>query len=129
MESIMHDDVLEEAAKLVYESWATCPGWVPWVPNGNSSKQDEARGVAARILRIRDLYANTPKASEQSKHPFTIGDAPIRYFSSTPNSKDVCANCGHTLVWHNNGACPSSTILCSRDGQIYVHQNKINKEV
>ena len=57
----MHDDVLEEAAKLVYESWAACPGWVPWVPNGNSSKQDEARGVAARILRIRDHYSNTQK--------------------------------------------------------------------
>ena len=109
----MHDDVLEEAAKIVYDSWAAVPGWLPWVPNGNSSKQDEARGVAARILRIRDLYANTPKASEQSKHPFTIGDAPIRYFSSTPNTGDVCVNCGYTLVCHNNGACPSSTILCS----------------
>ena len=57
----MNDDVLEEAAKIVYESWAACPGWVPWVPNGNSSKQDEARGVAARILRIRDHYSNTQK--------------------------------------------------------------------
>ncbi len=57
----MHDDVLEEAAKLVYDSWEKCPGWVPWVPNGNSSKQDEARGVAARILRIRDHYANAQK--------------------------------------------------------------------
>ena len=125
----MYDDVLEEAAKLVYDSWTGSLGWCPWVPNGNSLKQDEARGVAARILRIRDHCANAPKVSEQSKHPFTIGDAPIRYFSSTPNTEDVCVNCGHTLVWHNNGACPSSTILCSADGQIYVHQNKINKEV
>lgn len=58
---IMNDDVLEEAAKLVYESWATCPGWVPWVPNGNSLKQDEARVVASRILRIRDRYSNAQK--------------------------------------------------------------------
>ena len=75
----MHDDVLEEAAKIVYDSWKEIPGWRPWEPNGNSFKQDEARGVAARILRISDLYANAPKASEQSKHPFTIGDAPIHY--------------------------------------------------
>lgn len=126
----MHDDVLEEAAKIVYDSWKEFPGWLPWEPNGNSLKQDEARGVAARILRIRDHYANAPKVSEQSKRsPFTIGDAPIRYFISPPNTEDVCVNCGHTLVWHNNGACPSSTILCSADGQIYVHQNKINTEV
>ena len=112
----MHDDVLEEAAKIVYESWASCPGWLPWVPNGNSTKQDEARGVAARILRISDLYSNAPKVSEQSKHspyPFTIGDAPIRYFRSTLGDKDVCVNCGQAKVWHINDVCPSNTLLCS----------------
>ena len=115
----MHDDVLEEAAKIVYESWTSCPGWLPWVPNGNSTKQDEARGVAARILRISDLYSNAPKVSEQSKHslyPFTIGDAPIRYYSSMPGmpgDEYPCANCGQAKVWHINDVCPSNTLLCS----------------
>ena len=57
----MHDDVLEEAAKIVYESWKGDPKWLPWEPNGNSLKQDEARGVAARILRISDHYSNAQK--------------------------------------------------------------------
>ncbi len=115
----MNDDVLEEAARLVYESWNEFPGWLPWVPNGNSLKQDEARGVAARILRISDLYANAPKVSEQSKHslyPFTIGDAPIRYYSSMPGmpgDEYPCANCGQAKVWHINDVCPSNTLLCS----------------
>ena len=114
----MHDDVLEEAAKLVYESWAACPGWVPWVPNGNSSKQDEARGVAARILRIRDLYTDAPKVGDQKQPsypilPFTIGDAPIRYFSAMPSNEYVCANCGQARVLHIYDKCPIQVMLCS----------------
>lgn len=112
----MHDDVLEEAARLVYESWWECPGWLPWVPNGNSLKQDVARGVAARILRIRDLHTDVPKVSEQSKHslyPFTIGDAPIRYYRSTLGNEDVCVNCGQAKGWHIDDKCPSNIMLCS----------------
>lgn len=112
----MHDNVLEDAAKIVYDSWKKLPGWLPWEPNGNSLKQDEARGVAARILRISDLYANAPKVSEQSKHslyPFTIGNAPIRRYRSALGNEDVCANCGQAKVWHINDVCPSNTLLCS----------------
>ena len=77
----MQDDVLEEAAKLVYDSWNGNPGWLPWVPNGNSTKQDEARGVAARILRIRDHYANAPKVSEQSNYPLNHSQMVMRQLS------------------------------------------------
>lgn len=77
----MQDDVLEEAAKLVYDSWNGNPGWLPWVPNGNSVKQDEARGVAARILRIRDQYANAPKVSEQSNCPLNHSQTVMRQLS------------------------------------------------
>ena len=77
----MYDDVLEEAAKLVYDSWAGSPGWLPWVPNGNSSKQDEARAVAARILRIHDRYANTPKVSDQCNCPLNRQQSVMRQLS------------------------------------------------
>lgn len=34
----------EDAAETLYNSWQhTAPGWVPWVPGGNSQKQDSAR--------------------------------------------------------------------------------------
>ena len=77
----MHDDVLEEAAKLVYDSWKGSLGWRPWVPNRNSLKQEEARGVAARILRIRDHYANAPKVSEQSNYPLNHSQSVMRQLS------------------------------------------------
>ena len=112
----MNDDVLEEAAKIVYDSWKEFPGWLPWVPNGNSLKQDDARGVAARILRISDLCANAPKVSTQSKHslyPSTIGDAPIRYYRSTLGNEDVCVNCGQAKECHVDDKCPSNIMLCS----------------
>lgn len=39
---------LETLAKEIYESWASQPGFTPWVYGGNSLKQDEAR-KAARV--------------------------------------------------------------------------------
>ena len=77
----MHDEVLEEAAKLVYDSWKGSPGWRPWVPNGNSLRQDDARGVAARILRICDHYDNAQKVSEQSNYPLNHSQSVMRHLS------------------------------------------------
>lgn len=107
----MNDNVLEEAARLVYESWGEVPGWVPWVPNGNSLKQDEARGVAARILRLAEQSKQPPKPYPM--HPFTIGDAPIRYFSKSIGNEFVCVHCGNVRAMHINDVCPSTTMLCS----------------
>lgn len=33
----------EQCAETLYNSWSEQPGWIPWVPGGNSTKQDEAR--------------------------------------------------------------------------------------
>ena len=45
------------------------------------SIMDEARGVAARILRIRDHYANAPKVSEQSNCPLNHSQMVMRQLS------------------------------------------------
>ncbi|WP_443692049.1 hypothetical protein ACRZ5O_22740 [Pseudomonas protegens] len=37
---------VEAVAKEIYESWASQPGFTPWVDGGNSLKQDEARKAA-----------------------------------------------------------------------------------
>jgi len=39
----------EASAQRLYETWSDQPGWVPWVPGGNSDKQNEARRQAHRI--------------------------------------------------------------------------------
>ena len=38
---------IEAKAREIYDGWKDTPGWVPWVENGNSHKQDEARWQAA----------------------------------------------------------------------------------
>lgn len=35
----------EQEAENRYNSWSSMDGWVPWVPGGNSTKQDEARAA------------------------------------------------------------------------------------
>lgn len=40
----------EYAARLVYERWRDQPGYVPWVPGGNSIKQDDARRIVDAAL-------------------------------------------------------------------------------
>lgn len=46
-------------------------------------------------------------------HPFTIGDAPIRYFSKSISNEFVCVHCGNVRAMHINDVCPSTTMLCS----------------
>ena len=36
-------ELLELAAKALYETWQCQPGYLPWQDGGNSLKQDEAR--------------------------------------------------------------------------------------
>lgn len=38
----------DTAAKTLYDSWSDQPGWVPWVPHGNSDMQDKARRLSQR---------------------------------------------------------------------------------
>jgi hypothetical protein len=42
--------LLELAAKAIYDSWYPQPGFVAWVPGGNSHKQTEARDIASAAL-------------------------------------------------------------------------------
>lgn len=44
----------EWVARIVYETWATLPGYVPWQSRGNSDKQEDARAVANYILHEVD---------------------------------------------------------------------------
>ncbi len=46
----------EAEARAVYETWSEEPGYVPWVPGGNSLKQDEARDIVMRrVLAVEAL--------------------------------------------------------------------------
>ena len=41
---------IETEAKRIYDCWSVQEGWVPWVPRGNSDKQQEARHQAKAAL-------------------------------------------------------------------------------
>lgn len=44
--------LVESVAKTIYDQWSGVEGWVPWVPAGNSFKQDEARKLARDAIQI-----------------------------------------------------------------------------
>lgn len=46
------DWLVEEHAKLIYNSWMHRDGWVPWVTLGNSTMQDKARAAARQDLKL-----------------------------------------------------------------------------
>lgn len=46
-----YPDDLEAAAKAIYEAWANDPHYRPWVTNGNTHKQNEARVIAASRMQ------------------------------------------------------------------------------
>lgn len=66
----------ECAAERIYNTWSDQPGFVPWVPGGNSDKQDEARRLAAAApapqtdVPVRHFADNRIERSEEQ-----IGDA------------------------------------------------------
>lgn len=39
-------DEIEAGAEAIYALWVNEPGYVPWVPNGNSTMQDKSRRLA-----------------------------------------------------------------------------------
>lgn len=41
---------IELYAAIIYNSWKDQPGWIEWVPLGNSDKQVEARVEARKLL-------------------------------------------------------------------------------
>lgn len=42
--------ISEQLAEEIYNGWRAQDGWTPWVPGGNSDKQDEARREARALL-------------------------------------------------------------------------------
>lgn len=48
---LIRDPANEAEAQRIYESWADQPGYVPWVPGGNSDKQEEARRQASLAVQ------------------------------------------------------------------------------
>lgn len=54
-----NETAIELMAQMLYETWAEERGYVPWVPRGNSTMQDQAR------QQVRDaLKTIPPEASE-----------------------------------------------------------------
>jgi hypothetical protein len=49
MSELIHVTI-EDAAQKIYQTWAAAPGYVPWVANGNSRWQDDARRLANKII-------------------------------------------------------------------------------
>lgn len=43
-------DVVEIAAKTIYDTWSATPGYVPWIAGGNSDRQIDARRIAKRVI-------------------------------------------------------------------------------
>lgn len=41
----------EDIARAIYESWKDQTGYTPWVPRGNSNKQEEARDQAEVVIK------------------------------------------------------------------------------
>ena len=41
----------EDIARAIYESWKDQTGYTPWVPRGNSTKQEEARDQAEVVIK------------------------------------------------------------------------------
>lgn len=44
-------EAIEVKAREIYESWSGEEGYTPWVPGGNSLKQDDARRAARAALK------------------------------------------------------------------------------
>ena len=50
----VEDAQIEVEAERIYSGWREVCDFKPWVPGGNSVKQDEARQVARRALAARE---------------------------------------------------------------------------
>lgn len=57
-------DKLESLAETIYNSWASKPGFMVWVPGGNSHMQDEARQIASRTFELA-LSGHAAEASKE----------------------------------------------------------------
>ncbi|MFC0708978.1 hypothetical protein [Azorhizophilus paspali] len=65
---------IESTARAVYEQWADQPGFVPWVPGGNSLKQDDARRIArAEIDTAMGKEAGGHSAENQAEARVNTG--------------------------------------------------------
>lgn len=84
-------DEIDAGAKAIYALWANKPGYVPWVPNGNSTMQDEAR----RLARVA-IAAHTRKVLEDVE-PVAWLDTVIDWTATgQPITRRICiqAQCG-----------------------------------
>lgn len=52
IEALQEKAKIEELAEDIYNSWNKMQNWVPWVTNGNSIMQDNARRQARIELRL-----------------------------------------------------------------------------
>ena len=72
-------DIIEARARLIYDGWCDQPGWVPWVPGGNSIKQDDARRLARS--EIEEAFDDAAKARDEAGFLGTPADC-IRYLDA-----------------------------------------------
>lgn len=47
---VTEKEMLEVVAQGIYDQWRFMPGWEPWVPNGNSMRQVDARKLARNYM-------------------------------------------------------------------------------
>jgi len=57
---VERDAEVERRAEAIYNSWTNLAGFTPWVPRGNSDKQEEARRQARGQLRREELTPTPP---------------------------------------------------------------------
>ena len=84
-------DEIEAGAEAIYALWVNEPGYVPWVPNGNSTMQDEARRLARVVIA-----AHTRKVLEDVE-PVAWLDTVIDWTATgQPITRRICiqAQCG-----------------------------------
>jgi len=51
----MIEDLIENLAPLIYDSWSFDAEYVPWIDGGNSDRQNEARAVARSVIHLIDI--------------------------------------------------------------------------
>ena len=44
---------IETKAREIYGGWSDMPNWVPWIENGNSNRQDDARRIASLGVKAK----------------------------------------------------------------------------
>lgn len=110
-----YKEAVEAKAQEIYFSWKDVEGWVGWVPNGNSDKQNEARELARQVVEQpeREKYpvVMTIERYEdlQAGDHFIVGTDRWEVVDDNEEDEDD----PHLGVWTNACRCVSPS-LCEQ---------------